>query len=188
MAKRDGLFAYNEVIYQAYLNRYQHSLLCYYAVAYNWTKNEASWHSQETICRTLDMSPAVYQQAKEDLERLGWISTEKRFRKGGDKVSVYVTVHCGRDDEKRAAQIAKLRHSKIAREAKAAKGTEAEIVDPETFVGGRNPEEARKFQASIDRFNEIYPNLAKKPKFKKLAFPSVSQAAKFRDQAKTLDK
>lgn len=167
--EQTGLFAYNAVIYKAFLNKSQHSLLAYYSQAYNWTDRKPSFHSQERICRILDMSPGTYQDAKRDLEKLGWISTEKKHVEGHDFASVHVTVHVGRDDPKRAMKAAKtkLGKARLDEEKKS------------TVYMGRNPAEQRKYEEAINHFNKLHPWLAKQPKFKKLAFPARNQSTRY---------
>lgn len=173
--ERNGLFAYNEVIYQAFLTKPQHALLTYYAVAYNWTEKEASFHSQALICRTLDMSPSTYQKTRKELENLGWISVESKYRSpAAAHKSVYVTVHCGKDDEDRAATIQAAR-VKQAEKAKT-KDELWEEAQGFEFRGGRTPEEEKKFRHSIAHFERVEVHLAKTPKFKKSAIPLRSQS------------
>ena len=169
--EREGLFAYNDVIYRAYLSKTQHTLLAYYAVAYNWTNGEASYHSQEQICRILHMSPGTYQSTRDELESLGWISIEKKFLPNADKKSVFVTVHCGRDDGKRAAKIATERQNKALKKLELLE--DAEAFD---FMGGRNPTEQKKYEQAIFHFENKHPDLSRKPKFKNSAIPSGSQS------------
>ena len=174
-SQRVGLFAYNEVIYQAFLTKSQHALLAFYAVHYNWTDKKASFHSQDVICRTLDMPKATYQTAREQLENLGWISVEKRFSSpAASHKSVYVTVHCGKDDKKRAAQIQAAR-VKAAKKAKT-KDELWEEAQEFDFRGGRTPDEEQKFKDSIAHFEKVEPHLANKPKLKKSAIPSGRQS------------
>lgn len=173
--ERYGLFAYNEVIYQAFLTKNQHSLLAYYAVAYNWTDKEASFHSQGQICRTLDLAPATYQETRKQLEKLGWISVEIRYRSpAATHKSVFVTVHCGKDDEDRAARIQAAR----VKQAKKDK-TKDELWEEAhgfEFRGGRTPDEEKKFKASIAHFERVEYHLAKKPLFNKSLIPLRNQS------------
>lgn len=173
--ERNGLFAYNEVIYQAFLTKSQHSLLAYYAVAYNWTGQEASFHSQALICRTLDMTPATYQKIRKELENLGWISVEIKYRNpAAAHKSVYVTVHCGKDDKNRAATIQATR----VKQAKKAK-TKDELWEEAQgfeFRGGRTPDEEKKFRDSIAHFEKVEEHLAKQPEFKMSRVPLRSQS------------
>lgn len=177
--EQTGLFAYNAVIYGAYLKKNQLSLLAYYAVAYNWTEKKASFHSQETICRILDITPGTYKAARDDLERLGWISIEKKFRPGSSHPSVYVSVHCGKDDHDRVAKITEQRQRKAAKEKKL-----SELVDEEEFFGGRNPAEQKKYEDAIAHFNKHHDWLAKVPKFKNPIIPAVRQSARIQSKQK----
>lgn len=170
--ERRGLFAYNEVIFQAYLSKTQHSLLAYYAMAFNWTNMEPSYHSQEKICRILDMSPSTYQTARDELEDLGWISTKLQFTPNSEKKSVHVWVHCGRDDSRRASKIEQARIKKASKEAQDI----LEDTEPLDFRGGRNPAEWKKYEKAKDNFERLHPELAKKPKFKNSTIPSGSQS------------
>lgn len=176
MAKEKyGLFAYNEVIYQSFLTRNQHSLLAYYAVAYNWTEQKPSYHSQAQICRTLDISPATYQKTRDELEKLGWISIETRYASpAAERKSVLVTVHCGKDDEKRAATIQAARVKKAEKDK--TKDNLLEEAQGFEFRGGRTPDEEEKLKASIAHFEKVEPHLARKPKFNKSAIPLRSQS------------
>lgn len=174
-SERTGLFAYNEVIYQAFLTKSQHALLAYYAVHYNWTEKKPSFHSQAQICRILDMTKATYQTARDQLESLGWISIETKFASpSSDRKSVHVTVHCGKDDEKRAEKI-QAERVKQARKDKTRDNLLEEAEEFE-FRGGRTPEEEKKFRASIAHFEAVEKHLAKKPKFKKSVIPHRSQS------------
>ena len=173
--ERVGLFAYNEVIYQAFLTKSQHSLLAYYAVAYNWTEQKPSWHSQDQICRTLDMTKATYQTTRDQLETLGWISIEKKYASpAANHKSIYVTVHCGKDDQKRAATIQAAR-VKLANKNKT-KDNLLEEAQGFEFRDGRTPHEEEKFKASIAHFERVEKHLAKKPKFKKSVIPLRKQS------------
>ena len=173
--QRVGLFAYNEVIYQAFLTKSQHALLAFYAVHYNWTKKKPSFHSQDLICRTLDMTKGTYQETRKRLEELGWISVELKFGSpAANHKSVYVKVHCGKDDEKRAAQIQAAR-VKAAKKAKTKDALWEEAQEFE-FRGGRTPEEEQKFKESIAHFEKVESHLARKPKFKMSAIPLRSQS------------
>lgn len=179
--ERHGLFAYNEVIYQAFLTRHQHALLAYYAVAYNWTGEKASYHSQAQICRTLDMPKATYQSTRDQLESLGWISLEKKYSSpAASHKSVYVTVHCGKDDEKRAAKIQADR-VKLAQKDKT-KENLLEEAEGFEFRGGRTPEEEEKFRASIAHFEAVEEHLATKPRLKNSVIPLRTQSERVQFQ------
>lgn len=176
MAKeKHGLFAYNEVIYKAFLTRNQHSLLAYYAVAYNWTDQKPSYHSQAQICRTLDISQGTYQTTRDQLEKLGWISIETKFASpAAERKSVLVTVHCGKDDENRAAKIQAARVKKAEKDR--TKDNLLEEAQGFEFRGGRTPDEEEKFKASIAHFEKVEHHLARKPKFNNSAIPLRSQS------------
>ena len=185
MAKeRDGLFAYNEVIYQAFLTKSQHSLITYYAVAYNWTDQKPSYHSQAQICRTLDMSPATYHDARDELERLGWISIEKKYSSPAARYkSIHVTVHCGKDSAKRAAVIQAARVKQAEKDR--TKDDLLEEAEGFEFKGGRTPDEEKKFKASIAHFERVEPHLAKRPKFRKSVIPLRSQSERVQFEKQT---
>lgn len=183
--EQSGLFAYNSVIHLAFLNKHQHALLAYYAVAYNWTDKKASYHSQALICRTIDMPPATYQTTRKELEKLGWISVEIRYKNSAaTHKSVFVTVHCGKDDKSRATKIqaARVRQAKKA-QTKDELWEEAQGFE---FRGGRTPDEEKKFRDSIAHFEKVEEHLAKQSKFKMPRVPlrSQSQQVQFETQNK----
>ena len=149
--ERHGAFAYQPLIYAAFLGKHEKQLLTFYSDVFNWTEGNESWYSQESILRQLGfMSPASYQSARKRLEELGWISTYLRLRQGNTHPSVHVKVMLGRDD-------------------------------PDLFLrrGGRTPEEAEAYEALRKHFSIQHPRLCKHPKFKKLGYIHQDQSTKF---------
>lgn len=135
-SNRHGPFAYQPIIYEAFLDKHEKLLLGFYCWAYNWTEDEPSYYSQERITRDLCISGATYQKTRNKLERLGWISTQKRKLRNHDFTSVHVWVHIGRDDPEEAAK-----------------------------RGGRQPADRDAYEAMKHQFRERHPSLCR-PKFK----------------------
>lgn len=135
-SNRYGPFAYQPLIYEAFLGKHEKLLLGFYCWAYNWTEDEPSYYSQERIIRDLSMSGDTYQKSRRTLERLGWISTQKKKMRNQEFSSVQVWVHVGRDDPEEAAK-----HK------------------------GRQPADREAYEAMKANFIEKHPSMCR-PKFK----------------------
>ena len=121
------------------------------------------------------MSPATYQSTRDQLEELGWISIKLKYSSpSASYKSVYVTIHCGEDDKKRAATIQAARVKQAEKDK--TKDNLLEEAQGFEFRGGRTPEEEEKFKASITHFEKVEPHLVRKRKFKNSVIPLRSQS------------
>lgn len=147
LTDRHGVFTLTPLIYSAFLDKHEKALLLYYANHYNWKKGEASYHSEKRICDAIPMSPKTYRGARENLEKLGWISVWREYIPGHDNICIRVRPMLGRDDPKIFVS-----------------------------KGGRPPLEQQKHQKLIDDFINKHPELCNYPRVQKLAFPVQNQS------------
>lgn len=148
-----GFFAYQPIIYAAILGKHEKMLLSFYAWAYNWTENSPSFYSQESIVTAIPIGNDTYQKARENLERLGWIRTQKKKLAGHDYPSILVTIHIGRDEPIAFAK-----------------------------KGGRQPADLEAYENLKLVFAKAHPDLVRQPKFKKQYFEVQSQSIKIQKE------
>ena len=90
--KQDKLYLYNRHIADAKLDGLAKGLLYFYANVYNWSKDEASYWSQRSICASVGISQNTYQKKRKYLEELGWLKVQNRGRNKSCKVWVSVGI------------------------------------------------------------------------------------------------
>lgn len=98
--KQDKLYLYNRYIADAKLDGLAKGLLYFYANVYNWSKDEASYWSQKSICASVGISQNTYQKKRKYLEDLGWLKVQNRGRNKSCKVWVSVGVDDPSYDQK----------------------------------------------------------------------------------------
>lgn len=100
-----GLFSYNAAFELAYLADHQRALLSLYTMKYNWANDGEVYTSLSTLARLLGRKdPETIGGWLRELEELGWVETELRYREGSDHKIHHVRPIIGKDNLKVATQ------------------------------------------------------------------------------------
>ena len=95
-----GLFSYNAVFELAYLENHQRALLSLYTMKYNWLNDGEVFTSLSTLGRLLGRKdPETIGVWLKELEDLGWVETELRYREGSEHKIHHVRPVIGKDNE-----------------------------------------------------------------------------------------
>lgn len=154
------LFAFNRVKNLTFLPIKERAVLNFYAENYNWAKNEGSHWSQEKICELLGIkSVKTLRGFNQNLEKLNWISIEKKFATPTSNYqSSFVQIHIGIDDPN---TIKTHQQNLIAQISKDPDSSESQKNRAINFIEshGRFETELQALQLAKENFKKHHPNI-----------------------------
>lgn len=158
--KQDQLFAFNRVKNLSFLPYRERAVLSFYAEQYKWNEDGSSYWSQRKICDLLGIrSEKTLRECNEALQRLKWVSFDKRFSStSADYQSLYAQIHIGLDDPKtlEAHKVNLIKQvEKDTNTPQHQKQRDIEFIE----ANGRHQIELQDLVAAKENFKKHHPNI-----------------------------